>query len=162
MTVRQLHPDWPPTETAHEPYRIDGPAGDLAYAVDYSGADFGTATGPSQRAEPFVLAEIARVARYRIAYNETYYGWDEQAPPDAENTSLWRPDNQVDGSELDMVLVGQLFDGRWFSLVAGNDYTGWGCAGDSADFRIGDTEAQVVEFGLDQAGRRALGYEATP
>jgi hypothetical protein len=63
------------------------------------------------------------------------------------------------GTELDLVAILRLKDGRWASVQAWNDYEGWGCQ-DGTKVAIGDTKEQVVMFGLDEEGRRKLGLEA--
>ena len=143
MSIRQLHPDWPPFDTAAKSYNLPEPVSDLQYALsEYP--TWGTATAPSEKTEGFQIAEVERVVRYHVSYH----------------SEVWTPTNDAGGTELSLYVVGQLIDGRWFSVVAWNDYTGWGCQ-DGSDVRIGDTEEQVVAFGLDQEGRRLLGYEET-
>ena len=142
MTARTLHPDWPPFDPAADRWDHEGPAGELAYALDPDEAKFATATAPAQPCGGFQLESVAQVVRYRV--------WS--------HSEEWKPGDGRIGSELEMYLVLRLTDGRWVSVEASNDYTGWGCQS-GADFRIGDTEQQVVQFGLSQSGRVALGYE---
>lgn len=62
------------------------------------------------------------------------------------------------GTELDLVAVLRLWDGRWASVQGWNDYTGWGCQ-DGSTVAIGESREQVIRFGLDEEGRRKLGLE---
>lgn len=140
MTLKKIHRDWPEFDTAKESFDLPEPVGDLAYALEER-PRVATATAPSVPTEGFQLAEIAHIERYYVQYHG----------------SVWTPESSDGGTELTMHLVGQLVDGRWFSVDAWNDYTGWGCQ-DSSDVRIGETEAQVVEFGLDKAACKLLGY----
>jgi hypothetical protein len=63
------------------------------------------------------------------------------------------------GTELELFAILRLHDGRWASVSAWNDYTGWGCQ-DGSNVAIGDSREQVITFGLDEEGRRKLGLEA--
>lgn len=142
MTVRKLHPDWPETEVDGDRWSVEGPAGELTYALDPSEANFATAAAPPTTCPGFDLADVGQVVRYHVDSNE----------------GLWAPGRDI-GTELEMYLVLKLTDGRWAAVEASTDYTGWGCQS-GADVRIGDTEQQVVEYGLTRSGRDALGYEA--
>lgn len=52
--------------------------------------------------------------------------------------------------------VFRLRGGRWASLEAGCDYTGWDCqAGGSA--QVASTKAKIIRFGLSQGDRQRLG-----
>lgn len=142
MSTKQLHPDWPPFDFTDSGYDWPEPAVDLRYALTES-PDWGSATFPTHPVEAFGIADVERVERYHVSYHD----------------EVWRPGVDTGrGTELSLYVVGRLADGRWFSVVAWNDYTGWGCQ-DGSDVRIGDTERAVVEYGLDQEGRRLLGYE---
>ena len=55
----------------------------------------------------------------KLASIEHFYGYTNGSPA-TEDHKGWP------GTELLIVAVGQLTDGRWYSLSAGNDYTGWG------------------------------------
>lgn len=141
-TTKKLHPDWPEADLGANSWDLPAPVDELESALD--GGDFGTATGPSHPADPVALTDIARVVRYAVSW----HGEGDQTGPEFSS-----------GTELDLALVAELVDGRWISIVAWNDYTGWGCQ-DGSDVRVGDTEQQVVEFGLDESSRQRLGYEA--
>lgn len=78
----------------------------------------------------------------------------------SEGVHGWKMGEAV-GTELSMVVLGELHDGRWFGLEAWNDFTGWGCQ-DGADLYIGESRIDVVLNGLTQEGRSALGIEVTP
>lgn len=93
--------------------------------------------------EPLREDQVAEVVRYHVSYHSV----------------TWQPGVEP-GTELSLLTVMRLTDGRWASVVAWNDYTGWGCQ-DASDVRIGATEQEVVTHGLDAEARRTLGYEAT-
>lgn len=141
--TRTLHPDWPPFEVGVGRWVLPAPTDDLAYAL--GGGTYGTAESLSKPADVITLGQVERVIRYDVSYHGA-----EWTAPDSG------------GSELDMVLVAELTDGRWISVEAWNDYTGWGCQ-DGSEVRVGATEDDVVWHGLTQEGRRRLGYpEVTP
>jgi hypothetical protein len=53
-------------------------------------------------------------------------------------------------------IYGQLFDGRYFYLEAGCDYTGWDCgAGGSASVAL--TKQDIISKGLTEEARRLFG-----
>jgi hypothetical protein len=136
--IRQLHPDWAAGDVSAYSWDMPEPMGDLYYALDENLVQ--TAAFPSVRVpEKICLAEVDEVVRYHVSYHG-------EAWPVATGST-----------ELQMYIVGKLVDGRWFSVVAWNDYTGWGCQ-DGSEIRVGYTEEQVVEFGLDEQGRKLLGY----
>lgn len=60
------------------------------------------------------------------------------------------------GSELTLSAILRLRDGRWASVQAWNDYTGWGCQ-DGSTVAVGATKEQVIRLGLDEEGRKQLG-----
>lgn len=139
----RLHPDWP--ETAEEEFRWDYPA---PYADLYAALDTGvflTAGVPSEVAPPFGMSDIASVKGYAISGNDRFGGPDGPFQP-----------GQGLGTDLTMILFGQLNDGRWFSVNAWNDYTGWGCRDDS-QVRVAADERTIIANGLDNEGREALG-----
>lgn len=96
-----------------------------------------------RRQTPIEPADIAEALRYSISYHGTEWTSGET------------------GTELNLYAVLRLKDGRWASLEAWNDYTGWGCQ-DGATVRIGATREAVTRFGLTDAGRRALGMAGDP
>jgi hypothetical protein len=87
------------------------------------------------------LWDVAEVTEYAIDYHGT----------------PWSP-GSGGGSELGLVLVARLKDGRWLGLEAWNDYTGWGCQ-DGSDLYIGPTREDVIANGITNDGRSALGLE---
>ncbi|MFI7691725.1 hypothetical protein ACIBQ6_21840 [Nonomuraea sp. NPDC049655] len=112
---------------------------DWQQAIEESGRDTGTAAYPSEQAEPLTLADVARVDTYAISY----YG------------DRWKPGDDT-GNELELYALLELKDGRWASLEAWTDYTGWGCQ-DGSTVRIGPDRDTVVRFGLTDEGRSTLG-----
>lgn len=131
---RQLHP-WPHAELADdfstaicgESYG-GGPTKTRMVGVDGAPADRVTAY------------EVLKVVRWHVSYHG----------------STWKPGDHT-GTELSLYAVLKLRAGYWASVVAGNDYTGWGCQ-DFADVRIGRSEDEVVRHGLDVEGRSLLKY----
>lgn len=60
--------------------------------------------------------------------------------------------------ERDWIVMGQLKDGRFFSVVAGCDYTGWDCqAGGHSNVAL--TLEDIIRFGLTPEERERLGLE---
>jgi hypothetical protein len=145
--VTKLHPDFPDGEfPAEQPeygyYNLPVPMGDLAHALDYPhSAQMNATPAPSPAARPVRVWDLAEVVRYYIEHNDV----------------VWKPGDKNGGSELNLVVVARTKDGRWVSVEAWNDYTGWDCQ-DSSDVRIGGSEDQVVRFGLTESGRARLGY----
>lgn len=123
----RLHRDFPEIEVQGDEsyWSYPDPYADIAAALNVAS----TST---------TLTDIAAVERYHIASHGV----------------TWEPGSTID-SELELVLLGRLGDGRWFGLEAWNDYTGWGC-GEGADFYVGDSEDDVILNGLTQEGRAAL------
>jgi hypothetical protein len=144
VTRRRLHPDWPEADLSLRSYHLPAPVYDLAETLERSNPMLATAPATSA-GEALHILDIKRVVRYHISYHG----------------AEWLPGNDVSepyaGTELDMNLTAELMDGRWISVQSWNDYTGWGCQ-DGSEVRIGDSESQVVEFGLDNNGRKVLGY----
>jgi hypothetical protein len=122
----RLHDDWPEVNGDDAYFILPTPYDDISVALETARA-------------PVALADLATVTHYGI----NYHG------------HTWTP-GEAGGSELEMVLLGTLRDGRHFALEAWNDYTGWGCQ-DGADFYAGDTEGDVIHNGLTQEGRTRLG-----
>lgn len=58
--------------------------------------------------------------------------------------------------ELNWVGVFELKDGRFASLVAGCDYTGWDCWS-SGYAVVAESEDQIIRFGLGREDRRRIG-----
>jgi hypothetical protein len=137
--IMKLHPDWPDFDLTEERWGLPQPVSDLAYALDLSPVM--TAETTPRPTEPILLQDISRVDRYDISYHG----------------SPWVRDDDVSGgSELSMTLLAELSDGRWLSVEAWNDYTGWGCQ-DGSELRVGDTRERVISQGLTAAARKSLG-----
>lgn len=89
-------------------------------------------------------SNVAEVVAWHVSYH---------------NEGKWQPGMDV-GTELDLHALLRLTDGRWASVVAWNDYTGWDCQ-DGADVRIGPDKPSVIWHGLDSGSRELLGFPAT-
>ena len=131
LTVPQLHADWPSVDEPVSEYNLPTPL-----------YDFVTALGEARGATKVAVTQVKSVIRYFISYHGT----------------PWTPGASA-GSELTMYVVGDLHDGRWFSLEAGNDYTGWGCR-DYAEVRVEADWESIVSAGLTNEMRSALGLSA--
>lgn len=125
-----LHPDFPEATTSEHRWDQPTPLDDIASAFEVAGV------------EGVTFEDIASVTHYSIDYHGVKW---EPAPGDSGG-----------GTELGMVLLGTLNDGRWFGLEAWNDYTGWGCQ-DNADLYVGPTREDVIANGITADGRAALG-----
>jgi hypothetical protein len=63
-----------------------------------------------------------------------------------------------DNDGPDWLICGRLKDGRFFSLAAGCDYTGWDCqAGGSAV--VAGSEDDILRFGLTESEAERLGLK---
>lgn len=133
ITERQLHPDWSTGEH-------DAPTSDLRYALEYGRQQTATPI-PSDVEREITFDDVEEVVRYSVSYEDVE----------------WKP-GAGGGTELNMVLVARLTDGRWIAIEAWNDYTGWGCQ-DGSDVRVGASEDQVVRYGLSNEARGLLKYE---
>ena len=122
-----LHPDFP-ERVEGDRWNQPDPIADIIYALDAAASS------------GLTLGDLAEVTEYDIS----------------SHGLKWSPGSDAIGSELQMTLLGRLQDGRWFSLDAWNDYTGWGCQ-DRCDIYIGDTREDVIANGLTAEGRNALG-----
>lgn len=132
-----LHPDFPEVDQTRDHWWWDQPVCDLATALEEG--DYCSATAPAVRIEDrLTLADVEAVENYWVSYHG----------------QVWAPDNEAGGSELDLYMLLRLKDGRYASVIAGNDYTGWGCQ-DFSDVRIGPRD-EVIRYGLDNEGRRRL------
>jgi hypothetical protein len=68
---------------------------------------------------------------------------------------LWG--ESVEGyAQIDVLAIGKLKDGRWFSLSAGCDTTGWDCQA-WGDASVATSLDNIVRFGLDDRDRERLG-----
>lgn len=106
-------------------------------------AIYSTAVPGGGKAEPIDSGDVAEVTDWFVSYHDG---------------GRYVVGSGHTGTELDLVAVLRLKDGRWVSVQAWNDYTGWGC-GEGSNVAIGSTRDQVVRFGLDDEGRRKLGIE---
>jgi hypothetical protein len=141
VNERKRHP-WPHEDVAEDfDMAVCGGSG---YGRRPDTRMVGVGAGP---VEPVTAYEVDEVIRWHV----TYHG-----------EKKWEP-GMATGTELSLYAVLRLRSGLWASVVAGNDYTGWGCQ-DFADVRIGESEEAVVQQGLDSGGRALLGYgaEAAP
>lgn len=124
---------------------LDELAYDIAAALSAGTPHMSATPIPLPLPTPVEFADVVDVTRYKVSYND----------------GDWKPGDPT-GSEMSMTLVARLTDGRWLSIEAWNDYTGWGCQ-DGSDVRVAATEDQLVKHGLTNAGRLALGYtQVTP
>lgn len=143
MTVVKLHQDWPEYNTALRSWDNEGPAAEIASAFD-DYPSFVSATAPQSQVDPIAFDDIDSVISYHVRSHE----------------AVWAPGASI-GTELEMVLLGKLKDGRHFTLSAWNDYTGWGCQS-GATFTIGDTIEAVTAYGLDERERNMLAITLSP
>lgn len=72
-----------------------------------------------------------------------------------EITNLWAISPEGYGS-TDINILGRLADGRWFTVVAWSDTTGFGCR-QGVDWRINPTRELAISQGLDKEARAHLG-----
>lgn len=63
-----------------------------------------------------------------------------------------------DNDGPDWICFGKLHDGRYFSLAAGCDYTGWDCVANGRS-AVADTEDQILHFGLTDEERQRMHIE---
>ena len=146
--IVKLHQDWPEADLdTKSSWDLPVPYYDLAYALTYAEDGHHRSTPPADRGVR--LADVAEVVRYSISYHD-----EKWSPGDEEN---W---GSFGGTELEMSLVGTLKDGRWFTVEAWNDYTGWGCR-DDTDVFLSATESEALSKLTDSA-RYALGYKVLP
>jgi hypothetical protein len=136
--MTKLHKDWPEFEIGGP---LSDPMYDLDTALDEGEQKFAHAQ-PTPVNPRISLADVEKVTDYDISY-----GGIE-----------WTPESSYGGTELEMLVIGKLRDGRWFYVSAGNDYTGWGCQ-DYSDVRVARTRKQLVEQALTDSDRRALGIK---
>jgi hypothetical protein len=64
-------------------------------------------------------------------------------------------ENAVEGENDgdDWIIFGTLKDGRWFSLKAGCDYTGWDCQA-SGNSHTAATRDELIRMGMDAGTRK--------
>lgn len=142
MTVKHLHPDWPVLDT-EKAWGCGAPTDDLVAAFESGYVTFQTAQPISQPCDRIAVTDIDRVDAYCVKY-------------EGRN---WQP-GEEGRTVLEMVVLAELGDGRWASISAWNDYTGWGCQ-DAADVRIGATREDVIAYGLTNGDRDLLGLAVT-
>lgn len=122
------------------------PTGDLAYALS---GEFRVTTynvdADAVETDPITLLNVESV---EVAY-AAYHG-----------EGRWTPGDRC-GTELTLYALLCLRDGRWASIDAWNDYTGWGCQ-DGVDVRIAATRERVISHGMTDDIRAALGLAVTP
>jgi hypothetical protein len=72
--------------------------------------------------------------------------------------AMYSSDTANDGGydDTDYAALVELWDGRWATVHAGNDSTGWGCQGDYVDWRIFKTRDEAIAQGLTNESRRWL------
>lgn len=99
------------------------------------------ATPGASAGNPVAPGDVAEVTDWYVTYNG--------GPPYVAGSG-------DTGTELTLIAILRLKDGRWAALQGWNDYTGWGCQ-DGAEMKVGESREQVVRFGLDDDGRRKLG-----
>ena len=107
---------------------------------------FGYAGGPD--ADSNSRGSIPEAAPIGTNVDTTPFGLDDVAEiyghSDGEN------------DEKDWIVYGRLNDGRFFSIIAGCDYTGWDCnAGGTASVSI--SLENITRFGLTKEARERLG-----
>lgn len=74
--------------------------------------------------------------------------------------SMYSSDDDRTGyADTDLAALIELTDGRWATLHAGNDTSGWGCMGDYVEWRIFDTRGEAIIMGLTNESRGWLGIE---
>lgn len=61
--------------------------------------------------------------------------------------------------EANWLIYGKLRDGRYFSISAGCDYTGWDCQASGVAF-VAETKQEIEMLGLDPSERVRLGVES--
>lgn len=139
---------WQAAEDPYEtPWRDFEMAWNRAQGWDSWGDSYGEAYVGEKPDTHVPFDQVKSIFRERVDYG-------------SEGVQGWEMGQEV-GTEMTMVVLGELQDGRWFGLEAWNDYTGWDCQ-DGADIYIGESRIDVVLNGLTQEGRSALGIEVTP
>ena len=144
-TVTELPEGWEHFDPSKGVWDYESPTGDLLIALqgDSYGDGAGTFLDVVQmtRATPFKLHDIKKVHEHHVSYHGTE----------------WRPGDGT-SSELTLVAILELQDGRWATINAWNDYTGWGCQDDS-QIRIAPDRLTAIRNGLDNEGRELLGVQ---
>jgi len=135
----KLPEKWEPIDPT-APYweQGDSPTGDFRQAFEQ--AQFLNANLGGQ-AENFNLDVVEAIHESHVSYHG----------------EVWSPEHET-STEMTMVLLIELKDGRWATLNAWNDYTGWGCQDDST-IRVSPTRDHAIQYGLDNEGRDLLGLK---
>lgn len=141
---RVLHPDWPPFKSGSHAWDQGAPTVDLIYAMEHArvyliGPEGSSVIESTVGTRKAAVDRVARIDQYYVSYHGVQ----------------WAPGGE-DGSELTMVVLGQLVDGRWFALTAWNDYTGWDCQ-DGADVRIAVEREEAIRYGFSDEDRALVG-----
>jgi hypothetical protein len=131
-------PTWPDEHVGSDFRTAIGDHDSSNYSVIYEAA-----LPDKPKADPICTRDVAEVTNWYVSYHEG---------------GKYIVGSGDVGTELTLFAILRLRDGRWASVSAWNDYTGWGCQ-DGSNVAIGDTLEQVVRFGLDDEGRRKLGLE---
>ena len=134
-----IHPDWPeiPDDvTGWTWHNFEGALYDLREALDTEALE---AVPFNTGSEKLSITDIATIEKYSLSY-----GGGPENPKDGS------------GTDLSLTILGTLKDGRWFTIEAWNDYTGWGCR-DGSEVRTAKTREQAINYGLTKEGRETLG-----
>lgn len=131
----KLHQDFPELED-----RVDDGRTYWAYDLPDPYSDIEVAF-ESQHKQKISIYDVVEITNYWISSNAGRFG-----------------ENECDsvGSELSMHLLGRLNNGTWFTLEAGNDYTGWGCQ-DFSEVTLHETREDAILNGLTTEARNLLG-----
>ena len=129
--MTELQPGW-----GTDPNSYDTPLTDFVTALSFM--PLTAEVQPVVLSALIELSEIKSIERSSVSY----HGTD------------WTPETGT-GSELEMYVLGELNNGQWFTMEAGNDYTGWGCQ-DFSDIRVGSRD-DVIRHGLSDSACEALG-----
>lgn len=123
----------------HQGDWCDCPFDDIATAFSEARRDTREARPAGAELPPINYTDVDEVTDWHISYHG----------------AKWQQHGDALGSELELVLVMRLNDGRWAALYGWNDYTGWGCQ-DGSSLRIGESRDDVIKWGLDEFERGLL------
>jgi len=116
---------------------------DFTEALGVSAQDCRDARPDGEPQPPIATTDIKAVHEHAASYHDEA----DNKPPG---------DGAYDGTELDLVALLELHDGRWAVLYGWNDYTGWGCQ-DGAGLRFAPSRDEAIRYGMDEAQRTRLG-----
>jgi hypothetical protein len=86
---------------------------------------------------------------------------DQLTPEDiAEIEAVWTQ-CEVDYADSSIVALMRTKDGRYVTLEAWSDSSGWGCQ-DATYWKIAPTRDEAIRLGLDNEGRARLGLSLPP